>query len=330
MAKNSAKIGLIIGLCVSGLMVIVVVGLALYFMLGGRAISAPTKATTDAGALDMIELRLDTAGLIATPGVGGGGAEKSYGEAFKLAWTVGDDKFLDICKRSRSPETDPVLKPVIEKILQAGDMGMGTDVVMDFDGGDFSIGPKNAWAMRDVLAAMGSATCKAGMSARADKKRELADQHFRAAFLFGKRLWDHGAYSTYKFGGLAVMGESLANMQSSSSKNWYSEPDKEARVKELYATYLDVSRRYGQKDRIMRSTAPKPGDLHNMAQNDKDPAWKLEGLMFLGFAKWTTGADERAGIQKYLEGKTTSSDSRTARKAKEAADFPQADRNLVR
>ena len=84
----------------------------------------------------------------------------------------------------------------------------------------------------------------------------------------------------------------------------------------------------------MRRLGPlsKPGDLWNLAEHDEDRAWRIEGVMWLGVAKWTEVSEgpERTAIQKFLQKKATSPDAVMAKRAKIAADFTRMDVRTMR
>jgi hypothetical protein len=73
------------------------------------------------------------------------------------------------------------------------------------------------------------------------------------------------------------------------------------------------------------------GDLWNLAENDKDPSWRMAGVMWLGYMKSQRGVSE-AAVNAYLAKRaTTETNSLIRDKAKEAADFPMAESaNFVR
>jgi hypothetical protein len=331
MASNAAKTGLYVGVGISVFIVLVVVGLILFFVLRG-GIGEPTKATTDPGKLDEIELNPDVSSLVKVPEISAGGAEQLYSEAFGLAIKQGDS-FVTAVKTERDPEQNTAYKAILDKLVEASDKGMGSEVVLNFDS-VLSMDPKTEYGIRDTLVAMAILTEKVGMDARASKDRAKAEKYFRAGYVFGQRLWRQGAYVAYKSGGLGAMSGALANLNRTYSADFFNEPAKAEKAKELSSALRDVSVRWEEKK---KDVAPhrnpnrmEPGDLYNVAEHDKDRAWRLEGIIWLGAVQWTNaGGNQRKAIQTYLQGKAGSGDPLMAQKAREAVEFKRSDVGLI-
>ena len=152
----------------------------------------------------------------------------------------------------------------------------------------------------------------------------------RAALIWGDRLFKRGRYVSYKSAGLGCIGQALSQYQRLYSKDVANNPARKAAAEALYASYLSVSKAWNKKEKIFRRVQPvaDPADLWNVAEHDKDRAWQLEGLLWLGVAKWTecgTGP-RRDACQKYLVQKSVSAtDPVIAARAKMAADFPRTE-----
>ena len=323
MAASSSKVGLYIGLGISGLLLFIVAIVLIVVLNVGTSIGEPTSATTDFGKLDKMELPLDTSGLFATP-TGSGGADGLYKEAFRAAVSMGGSVgFEEMVKHTAEPEKDGKLKPIIEKLLSAADTGMSSDAELNFDS-VLVCTPKTTWPIRDRIADMALCLNTAGLSYRADKSPDMAVRCFRASTIFGKRLWDNGVFVSHKAGALSAIGYGLSNLERN-YKEFQRDPAKAELAHTLYLQYLEVSQKWSTKERIERTVQPVTGDLWNLAENDKDRAWRIEGVMFMGFAKFTVSDSRAPTIRSYLQGKTSSSDPLIALKAKEALLFSESD-----
>jgi hypothetical protein len=75
-------------------------------------------------------------------------------------------------------------------------------------------------------------------------------------------------------------------------------PDHAERVKAMreYAGRLGRCRaHHTNKLRLLWRTQPEPGDVFNVVRNDRDPAWRIQGLLALGIVRFTaaSGGDVR-------------------------------------
>jgi hypothetical protein len=322
------KQGMYIGIGVSGGLVVIIVVVVLLIVSGRNSIGSPTDAT-NAAVLKKIDLKLDLDKLITPPPSEDTGAAAIYEAAVKEAAGMGDD-FIASVKATPEPEKKPEFKSILDKLEAAADKGLGS-TALNFES-VMPMVPDQEWRIRDTLYAMGQVASKAGMSMRSDKNKEGALKATRAALIFGDRMFNQGAFVAYKAAGLGCISEGLAGMEAHYSERFFPDAGKAAAAKELYDSYRKQSERWNEKEKLVRKIPPsEPGDLWNLAEHDEDRAWRLDGLMWLGVAKWTNAdGSQRSAIQKYLEGKMSSPDPLVAKRAKVAADFKREDVRTMR
>jgi hypothetical protein len=324
------KQGMFIGIGASVGLVVVILIIVLLMMGKRNTVGAPTDETAPA-VLQKIELKLDIAKIVTPPPADDSGAAALYEAAVKEMVAIGDGFIADV-KSEPEPNKKPQFKSIIDKMEAAADKGLG-DKALNFEA-VLPITPGPEWRIRDQLYAMGQLTSKAAMSARADKDKAASEKAARATLIWGQRLFNNGAFVAYKSAGLGAVSEGLAALEAHHSERFFADPAKEAIAKELYNDYRTSTERWNKKEKLVRRIGPlsKPGDLWNLAENDQDKAWRLDGLMWLGVAKWTEAAagGQRSAIQSYLEQKASSSDPLVAQRAKQAADFSREDVRTLR
>jgi hypothetical protein len=309
--------------------VIVIVVVAMLVLGRGKSVGAPTDETAPA-VLQKIELKGDIAKLVTPPPAEDSGAAALYEAAVKEVAAIGD-AFIPELKAQPEPSKVAKFKSIIDKMEAAADKGLG-ESLLNFEA-SMPITPGAEWKIRDTLYGMGQLTAKHAMSARADKNQEAAEKSARATLIWGQRLFNNGAFVAYKSAGLGAYSEGLAAFEAHYSERFFPDAGKAAAAKELYDAYRASTEAWNKKEKLVRRISPlsKPGDLWNLAENDQDRAWRLDGLMWLGVAKWTEASGaQRSKIQTYLEQKSASPDPLIAMRAKQAAALTREDvRTLV-
>jgi hypothetical protein len=103
-----------------------------------------------------------------------------------------------------------------------------------------------------------------------------------------------------------------------------------AALREYFAALNEFDRRYGTKLEVLWKVRPNPGDVFNIARNDKDHAWRVQAILCMGILRYTASNrnDTRRNnemIEKYLN----SSDPLEAAAAKAAKELSKADFNQL-
>jgi hypothetical protein len=312
-----------LGVGISIALVVGIVGTVVALNMRKEQVGDPTEVTTAAGALKKITVDVDIAKLTQPEPDSPTGADQTYLEMVKLAVAIGDD-FREIVKESTEPEKDKKLKPVLDKLLEAAEKGMG-DADLDFDS-VVEMTPFQEWKIGELLNAIGEIGTKAAQSQRGrdDTKSEKA---LRASLIWGKRLFEKGAYVSYKGAAMGVMSRALAEY----ATHFIKDPEKAATARTMAAGVVEKSKVWREKEtklvrKLNYSKTSDPGDLWNLAEKDEDRAWKAEGLMWLGVSKWSNADKAQRGtIDKYLTAKATDRDPVLAKRAKAALEYTNID-----
>jgi hypothetical protein len=321
----SPKAGLYIGAGVSAGIVVIAAVVIATIISQRESIGAPTAATTAPGFLDKMTLDLDLAKLIALPPATGNGAEATYQAAMKDVAAQGDT-FAVTVDVLEEPAKDPVCKGILDKVEAAADQGLA-DKMLNFDAA-LPLTPATEWTEpRSIYNKLDAVRIILSRTALQEQDKGAAEKVMRAELIWGDRLFSRGEYVVYKSAALTCIGDALGLYQTKYGAAGFNDPGKVAAAKALYDQYLPVGKRWNKKEVLLRTVSPGPAiaDVWNLAEHDRDHAWQLEGLMWLGIGQWTwSEGPQRTAVQKYLAQKATSTDPLIAQFAKTAHDTKRA------
>ena len=292
-----------LGWIISGvilLIVILVAGIMLYQKLGlSGSVGDPTFETTAAGALEPITMDFDLTPLVPVPA--GSGAEKMYAEAVQEALKVTADPidFADKAKKAIDPLKNPQYKSIVEKIVQASEMGMDAKHELLFS--ELKVRAATDVPTQELLKGISRLVGNTGLQYVKEGKTQDAVKTYNAQVIFGYRLWKNGVYRAARHAGQGALGEGLGGL-ALTYKEAKDTPKMEL-AKELSEKKTALSRKWVKKEQItQRLNECLIGDLGNLALNDKDRTWRIQGAMWLGVAQWTSaGGNQRKAIQNFLK-----------------------------
>jgi len=216
-------------------------------------------------------------------------------------------------------EIDEKFSAMMKKLEEAADMGMG-DAKLVFNSLP-AMSPKTSWKICGIFYGIAQVAEGAVLTRMQAGDVAGAEKAARAMLLWGYRLHKNGDdFVAYKYGGIRCVSLGFGGLEMVHMKT---DAGKLATTKELYQEYRKTAGDlWFEKGRIVLTTPPlkiNSADLWNMAENDKDRAWRLEGVMWLGVSQWTSAiGKQRTGVQSYLESLTRSKDPQIAKLAKEA------------
>lgn len=319
--------GAMIGWMVSGaiLLAVLVTGGIVVVRRMSVDIGDPTVATSAPGALEVIQLDLDAAKVMEVPS--GKGADALYIEAIKAALD-GKDVYEFIAKERDCTNRleEPRFQKVTAYLIQAADVGMGSSVELVFK--DLPIKGNRDLAVQAFLKSLGHLlTNTAEEVALSTKdpasKGTLSYKYSRAAMIYASRLWKHGVYAAYRYAGLSVAGDALAQFQ-----RFETNSDKLVQLRELDQARITAGKKWIMKAACAQRWDGKaePGDLKNLALHDQDRSWRLQGIMWFGIVQWTNaGPEKRVEIQKLLQKLSTDQDKYIAEQARLALETQRGD-----
>ena len=325
--SNAALIGYLIS---GGIVLIIVVAVA-WMMLAGAGIGTPTDATTAPGRLKLIPMALDVSSFTKPGPETGNDAYDLYRGAIADAKAMcPKDSFVEIVQlaaKEQSPQKNAKFKPMLDKLVNAADAGFDRTRDLTFD--EVRVDMKNWLEIQPEWRAIGRSLQYASMDLANEGKYDEAEKYARAELILGLRLWDRGVYVPYRSAGLGLISQSIGLFQSifKRTKN----DAKFAAVTEIYEQqFKPVSVKWTAKENACSRNVQFPsGDGWNLANNDEDVSWRLEGIMRLGVGRWLRNDRTTRAIDAYLQRRSNDADSRIAERAKEALAFTEADKNVI-
>lgn len=277
---------------------IVVVTIGIYGMLiFGLGETKPTKLTTQAGAMDAMEIPGNPRSLIPA-GNGGDGTELYI-------------KALDAFKSNRSAYTGTAkldaasLKKLtaLDYLLQASNASKATvfatrpETVVRYG--------REQHVAIDTAYELGTFCNNIGQRLKANKRPDEAKKYFIAAFNLGYWMCNERLVYMEFWRGQELMQNAVIGLAEV-------EPDKEGpymawreELKQVIdsSTSTFVAKRDAIRTIDKRVLTRHAGDVFNLARNSKDRMWRVEAILALGHFKYRVGnnpGDQRA-VKKTLE-----------------------------
>lgn len=137
------------------------------------------------------------------------------------------------------------------------------------------------------------------------KRFPEAEKAFRTAFILGYHMCKEDCRAVMQYpAGLGVQGTAiggLGEIYSEWDKNKYADVIKY--LEEYVVELNSVAESLRYKMEAMWRLTPQPGDVFAMVERDKDPAWRVEGLLLCGVIRYThpTHAGNQRVAKKLIE-----------------------------
>jgi hypothetical protein len=157
-------------------------------------------------------------------------------------------------------------------------------------------------------------------------KHEQAVQVAHDTFVFGRHLMKDRGHINIVLCGLEIQLQVLGWFQGLEEQGSPAADEADRTIYRYKASLDKVRFHYKKKMEILYNTKPHPGDVLNIAENDKDPAWRAQGILMLGVIKHTAGRrGDRRYTRKLIDRYLDSAEPRFASAAKAADRFTEQD-----
>jgi hypothetical protein len=148
----------------------------------------------------------------------------------------------------------------------------------------------------------------------------------KAVWAFGHRMFKHNLRMLPRWDGAEIMA--MAGYEMSHMAGELPPPDREDLPD--FASWdralTRILNHWEDKRRVVSSVKPPIGDLINIAANDEDETFRLEAVLEMGLAKWTTSSRGNLRAMRGLMEQAAASDDPQMSAAGEAAlDFTRED-----
>ncbi len=297
------------------LVFLIVVGVLVYIFVGPASIGQPTYRTLAHGFMTPIKIDYSIGGL--TPVKSGSGAGKLYLQAYQQVVALSNDRnAIAELTGGRNPAASPKILAIVQLVEQAAPEILGRKYLLFAKGVGL---PESSDPVADRLNAIGQMTGAYATACISDKNPKLAAKALTALLVFGHRLWQHGLFVDVRTCGISDMQSAAAGLQmvykSGPTKNKY----ECAVATKLVGPLNRAGTRWYDKMKIVDVADPNAGDMANIVRHDRDLSWRIEAMLELGIARWSTSYAPRAhGIAAFLKHYTADSNHWISASAKVA------------
>lgn len=293
-----------IGLAIS-IIFIIVVGVVIYIITGPTPIGQPTDRTTASGFMNPIKIGYGIGGLTPTPT--GSGAGAVYLQAYqRITRLAADRKALKQITGTSNPVTSKKISGIVTLLEQATAKTMSRQYLLFINAVRL---PKMTDTLADRLNAIGQMTGAYAAGCISDKRPKDAARVLTALLVFGDRLWRHGLFVDVRTVGLEDVASAAAGLQmiykTGVAKNKYEYHT----ASKLENAVNAAATRWYAKEKIVDVLNPDAGDMANIVRHDRDISWRIDAMLELGIARWSTSYAPRAhAIAAFLKYYTKNSD----------------------
>ncbi len=288
-----SKLGWIIG-GVFAAVIIIFILLTLVF----PSPSKPTRATTEEGALELHVIDFWPQSVVGGKPTGSGNAGDDYVEAIDMLQSN-----MDVIKNALSggyenvPPDSPAVDALekIESTVADGNNKAEMQYTLVHTPKDFRVSHtfRPALNLEEVAGAMNTlAQIHMG-----NKKYDEAIEALKRMFILGWHMTSERSRGDMVLKGISLRKRAAKNLLAAYEKKSGSHKEQKNDLKKFIeeAEYIEAVQ--GSKQRILRKWPAEPGDIFNIAENDKDRAWRVEAILHLGYMKFRR-ADERGDMRK--------------------------------
>jgi len=284
-----------IGWILAGVVVLVVAIIVIIAVAGTFAPDPedPTAATTAPGVLDLHEVDADVTMVLPARPTGSGNAAVDYAaagsEAVENELSI-KDYYKNAIKNAKSVSPDAEAKmESIRKLVSAGAGKKNFEFVLNVTGNKFRAVPPRDFREK----------CVDPLEKASDMMRLLAEHHRvmgksdqalavqRDRFTMGWHMMNERVRVPVVMVGVYIQQSAIKGMIKILSASEKADDKTQIANLRSYESQLDkIVRIFNKKEKIIAVISPHAGDVFNIIENDKDRAWRIEGLLILGAFKY--------------------------------------------
>lgn len=294
------------GWIVAGVMLLAVLGVVVYVIIDSQmdpAPSAPTAATTGAGALDFKEIAVPVATVLAAKPSAAGNAADDYARAVTI-YQANQDAFKGLADKetaiykgdTKLPESTVAVLKQMDDQVAAGATKASMNLCLPTE-------LKVGWRYRpaDGFSKVGNALVSLAGDYYAKKQFDQAEKVLQHVIIMGMHMIDERAHSYVTWTGKELQMSALLRL-AAVYFDWDDQHKARVDVMQTYAQSLQTfESTQNTKLQILQKAKPAPGDVFNIADNDKDKAWRIHAILTLGVVKFvSTEEADRKYAQKLI------------------------------
>jgi len=277
------------GVLVVGLLVVIIMKVVI------PSPSRPTLATRKGGFMDLKQISIPVGDIVGTTPSGGGNAADDYVQALAVA-KQREQEIAQVAAGDNSAAGMTALRR-IASLVATGASKASLQYTFTHTSKTFRVAYRFQPAVE--LQAVPGAMFILARKLHKSKKYAEAEQVLFDMFVMGWHLVAERAHIYVVRTGLGIQMSALAGLQSV-YRDWGPEyGDKRARVAAYTNEIITTQRAFDEKQRILWSTDPNPGDVFHILEKEQDRAWRVQALLSLGILKFR--AQDRRGDVRMID-----------------------------
>jgi hypothetical protein len=295
---------------------------------------APTRETSRTGFMDVIEVDAKITDVLDAAPSGTGNAADHYAQAVAL-FVPNYERIKDAAADlgAGNVETYTAELKIMEEIR--GHVGTGAQQAsMDYLGKHASGKLKVSTNQEDIMNLSLTLNTLDILGEYYIKNKRLKDANatYRDMFVAGWHMINDRSHIRMAMDGEVTQGDALQGMIESIDSNLDEDARRQriAALKNYNYALNEYRSTYEEKEKIFRKARLDAGDMWNIAENDKDRAWRVQAILAMGIMRFThlkktNIARNNALIEKFLN----SSDPLEKAAAQAAKAYTEIEFNMV-
>ena len=310
----SSKMGWIVAV-----IIVVLVGGVIGYVVLHPSTSDPTEDTTAPGAMDFHEVAIPITTIVPAEPAGAGNAAEDYQKAVEIIKPIFEKALADNPSyphifdkavadigtwmkpkegKAENRPVNPEELAVMEKI--AGIVAQGAakkemKYPLDLEKMDVTYNLPEAKYLHEVSQVLSD---YAHYQHLVLNKPEEAQKIIFNRFIMGWHMTHDRVYPSFVLAGFEIQSSScywLGGDESSLYPNWPGHERQTEQVRAYMSASNEVIAFFNNKSKFMFSKfarandPPNPGDIFNVVENDKDPSWRVQGILVMGMLKYSPG-----------------------------------------
>jgi len=322
------------GIVVAGAFAIIVIGIVVKLLVF-PSISGPTRETTKRGFLEFIEVDAKLTDVLPSEPTGGGDAGEDYALAVQELRT-NESVILDATPKidkGKSEGTESAIAS-LEKIRAHVASG-AKKAKMEYLTKHTPKKLQVSWRQEEInhLHDMFGAVDLLGEYYRLNGRLDDAKALYGDMLVGGWHMVKARSHPYVVMIGQQIQGKAINGLSKSHKAADDTQPMDEYRyaLRRYLGALNDFQAEYKEKLKILRKAKPIPGDVWNIAKNDKDRAWKVQAILAMGLVRFTH-SDSKANAKHndaLLEEFLKTGDPLEKAAAQAAKNYTEAEFNLA-
>ncbi|NNM85075.1 MAG: hypothetical protein HKL96_04870 [Phycisphaerales bacterium] len=310
-----------LGFILAGIVIAIFIAVFVFALLPSH-LPPPTDKTLTAGFMDAIAIKSNLNSL--KPEQIGSGAGFTYIKAYqKMCDLAPSLRAIRGISRDPNPENNRDFMAIVSLLQQAAGKTVNRRHLLFIKQAPL---PSVQDLVQMRLEAMGTATIMVGENDKLQSHFKQALKAYQAALMLGYNEWKYGLFLDVRTAGLDTLSSAVDAIRSYYGHGKTKSEFPHDAANNLHNSLKNTVQTWYKKYAIVHSTDPYAGDMANIIKHDQDITWRIEAMINLGIARWSTSdASEAKAILKFLQKWQHNPNAYLSAAAKRSANITRAD-----